>query len=132
MSKSIVYAVNSATQTVAEGGSVNWGNVVRRYGCNCNVANNNAVINGTGYYRIDVNLTLVGTAAGNAIVSLYKNNVAIPGAIATMPTTVGSINSITIPCVVRDTCCCSEDIITAIISGEGADVSNAAILMQKL
>lgn len=57
MSKSVIYANNSSTQTtVATGSIINFGSIVRRYGCNLNLSGGNVVIDGSGYYDVDVNV----------------------------------------------------------------------------
>lgn len=131
MSKSILYAVNSNTQaTSATGSVVNFGSVVRRYGCNLKLSDGNAVINGAGYYDIDTNFTITPLSTGTLTISLFKNGVAIPGAVATLSTT-GSTIAVSIPAIVRETCCCEEPI-TVLFSGVATNVTNATIAVTKL
>ena len=132
MSKSVIYTGNSATQTTTENGTtVSFPNIVRRYGCNLDVSGGNVVATGTGYYDIDVNLTIVGTATGTADVQVYSNGTPIPYATADVVTTTDSINSVTIPCMLRNTCNCISNTITVEISGAVVDVTNASILVEK-
>lgn len=87
MSKSIVYAANTNTQVVEAGNVINFGNVVRKYGCNCNLSVGNVEVRGSGYYDVDTNFTLASTA-GTVTITLYKDGVAIPGATASFTAVV--------------------------------------------
>lgn len=129
MSKTAIYAANTASQTVAQGGTINFGNIVRRFGC-LDISGGNVITNCDGYYSVKTNITVNGTAAGNAVVQLYSNGVAIPGASVSFATTTTSVTTISIPAIVRQKCCVSQTI-TAQISGVGANVSNAAIVVVK-
>ncbi len=130
--KSILYGANQATQTVAVNGVINFGSVVRKYGCNAYMSGGNAVITGVGYYDIDTNFRLVATAATASTITLYKDGVAIPGAIATVnPAAIGDVVSVSIPAVVKNLCGC-EQTITAVLTGSGANLSDAAIVVRKV
>lgn len=131
MSKSTLYAVNSNDQVLTDGATVNFGNVVRRYGCHCNLSGGNAYVKGCGYYAISVNVTANATAAGTLSMTLYKDGVAIPGAVVSKTVAAGSIyNAALSNVIIRQTCDC-EDVITAVISGTGATITNAAITVEK-
>ena len=131
MSKSVLYAVNSNTQPTLDTGSViNFGSVIRRYGNNLKLSDNNVTINGVGYYDIDTNFTITPLSNGTLTIRLFKDGVAIPGAVATISTT-GSTIAISIPAIVRETCCCEESI-TVLFSGVATNVTNAAIAVTKL
>ena len=88
-------------------------------------------LNGTGYYDIDANITLTAGAAGTVIVSLYKDGVPITGATASATATESGIISVSIPAVVRNMCCCGS-VITAILTGVAATITNAAIAVEKI
>lgn len=132
MSNSIVYAENATTQAfVATGTTVNFGNVVRRYGCNTNVIGGNGVINGSGYYIIHSSVNISGTAGGTATIQLYKDGAPIPGSLIRFTTADGVLSAISLPTVaVRQKCCC-ESTITAVISGVASNIINATILIEK-
>lgn len=130
MSKSILYAANTSDQAFVAGGSiVNFGSLVRRYGCNLGMSGGNVTINGQGYYNVDVNLTFT-AAAGTVSVQLFKDGVAVPGATASRSTAADIVYSLTIPAIVRENCCC-ESALTVAISGAAGNVSNAAIVVEK-
>lgn len=132
MSKSALYLANSNAQPyVVTGTTVNFGSVVRKYGCNAYVSGGNPVVDGIGYYAITANLNFTGTSSGNVTVQLYKDGVAIPGAVGIVTVASGIAESVTIPAIIRQHCCC-ESTITAVISGTTGSVDNAAIEVIKL
>lgn len=126
MGKSLVYAANTATQAVPVNGTINFGNVVRRYGCDTNVAGGILNVSGIGYYSIDANFEFEGTGTGVAVITLYKDGAAIPGAVAKRSTAADTTYAVTIPTEVRQKCCC-ESPITAVVSGVAINVTNATI-----
>lgn len=129
--RSALYAANTSSQAVADGGNINYGQVVRRFGCNIKMDGPNPVIQGTGYYRIASNITINPSANGIATLTLYKNGVVVPGAKAQVITAAGSPYSLSVDAIVRDTCDCQSDI-TATISGVAGNVTNAAIAIEKI
>lgn len=131
MCKAAVYAANSTAQTLASGSVISFGTIVRKFGCNCSVSGGNAIIQGAGYYDIDANVTFTAGAAGTAVITLYKDGTAIPGANASQTVAADSVYSISLPALVKEVCC-QESTITAIISGVAATVNNAAIEVKKL
>lgn len=129
MSKTVIYAANTATQAISPGSTVNFGNIVRRFGC-LDLSGGNVVTNCTGYYDVTTNLTIAGTVAGSATVQIYSNGVAVQGATTTVPTTATSVTQVCIPAVVKQNCCVS-DTITVVITGVAVSVTNAAIVAIK-
>lgn len=129
MSKSFIYSANTSTQAVAIGGVVNFGSIVHRFGC-LGMSGGNVVTATPGYYDIDTNLTIAGTATGTATLTLYYNGVAIPGAVTSFPTTNATVTQVSIPAAVRARCCATGTI-TAVITGVAVDVRNAAIKVIK-
>lgn len=126
--KSIVYSANTNTQTVNAGGVVNFGSPVRRYGKKVNVTGGNLSV-ACGYYNIDTNFTF--TATGDITIQLYKDGNPISGAVATLTGVADTVYNITIPCVVRQMCCC-ETTITAQVGGVPATFSNASIVAEEV
>ena len=130
MSKSVLYAANSSTQSVSTGSVVNFGSIVRRYGRNCDLQNGTAIVRGEGYYSVDCNFTFATAAAGTVLVTLYKNGLAIPGATTSFSTTANAeTNSVTIPAMFRHGCC-AETSITAVVTGT-ATLNSASIRVVK-
>lgn len=131
MSNAVLYLANTNAQSVAVNGNVNFGNVVRRYG-NIAAAAGYPILKGQGYYLINANITFTDTAAGTATITIMADGVAIPGATATITTGTGSANhNMTIPAVVRLTCC-KATTITAVLTGSAINVTNAAVVVEKL
>ena len=128
--KSAIYAANTASQDVSANGVINFGSVVRRFGQNCNLSGGNVVVDGSGYYDVDVNINFLGSATDTATFTVFKDGTAIPGASATVTTAASTAGTVTIPAVIREICCC-ESTITV-----GCDiaitVSNAAIVVKKV
>lgn len=129
--KSAIYAVNSAPQILAVDSVVNFGTIIRRYGCGCALVGGNIVLNSAGYYDVDVNLNLTGTAAGPVTITLEKDGVPIPGASATITTAAAGLAHVTIPAIIRQICPC-EATITAVISQNGVQVDTASISVEKI
>lgn len=131
MSKSIIYAVNSNTQTTnATGSIVSFGSIVRRYGCNLDLSNGNVIIKGAGYYDLDTNFSITPSSTGTLTIQLFKDGTPISGAKAVIATT-GDAIAVSIPAIVRSTCEC-ESTITAVFTGVATTVTNAAIDVIKL
>lgn len=134
MSRSLAYAANTQDQVIGAGGVINFGNAIRRYGCNCNISGGNATVKGNGYYTLSAAVTLLATAAGTTVITLYKNGVAIPGATASATLVAGNVYQLNTPAAVtRETGCGCADAstITAVVSGTGFTATNAAITVVK-
>ena len=133
MSRSLIQTANPSTQTVAVGGILNLGSVLRRFGCNCRLSGNAIEVEGEGYYEINSAITLTPTAAGNATVALYVDGVAIQGATATGGiTTVG--NSVTLPIIttIRKSCCSGASQITLVLTAGASTVNNVSVRVTKV
>lgn len=136
MSRSLAYAANTQEQVIGAGGVINFGNAIRRYGCNCNISGGNATVKGNGYYTLSAAVTLLATAAGTTVITLYKNGVAIPGATASATLIAGNVYQLNIPAAVtRETGCgcgCADaSTITAVVSGTGFTATNVAVTVVK-
>lgn len=130
---SAVYACNTSVQAITADTAtvINFGSVIRAYGPSTSVSGGNVTTDASGYYVGDINVTLLATAAGTATIQILKDGVAVPGATATVTTAVGDY-AISIPFMIRNTCCC-ESTITAVCTSSGAaTISNAAILVRKM
>ena len=129
--KSALYAANTVATAVEDGGTINFGNTIRRFGCNTRMEGPNPVVKGAGYYRLTANVTITPSANGIGTLTLYKNGVVIPGATSQLVVAAGSPYSFVVIAIVREVCDC-ESAITARISGIGGTVNNAAIAIEKL
>lgn len=130
MSKSAIYMANTNSQTVSAGGTVNFGNIIRRFGCNCQSNGSTPTVNGTGYYDIDTNITLTGTA-GTVTLTLYQDGTPITGATQSATIVADTTYAFSLPAIVRQKCCC-DSIITLVISGVATTVTNAAVEVEKI
>lgn len=128
--KSVLYATNTTPQNVVSGNIVNFGNIIRRYGCNTNLIGGNAVLLGQGYYDIDASVVVTASAAGTETVTLYKDGIAIPGATATFTVAAGQY-TLNVPAIVRNYGDETSGI-TAVYTGVDAIVTNASIKVEKL
>lgn len=135
MSKSAIYTVNQSAQSVAVNGTINLGNIVRRFGPNLDLGGNAIMVSGAGYYDLDVSITAAPTAAGNVTVTAFKDDVAIPGAVATQSTTAANnpVN-LSISSLVREICPCCEGLsnITFVLTGTASSVTNISVVIQKI
>ncbi len=131
MSKSLLYASNTVSQTVSSTSTVlNIGTAVRKYGCSIKLSGSNIVLADSGFYDVYTNLTFEASAAGTVQVQLYKNGTAIPGASASFTVAEGSTYAVSVPCVVRNTCCC-ESILTIVISGVAGAINTVSAVVKK-
>lgn len=135
MSRSAIYVTNTTAQTLVANSTINPGVVQRRFGCNLNLSGNAISLQGSGYYKLNSSISLAPTAASTPItISLYKDNVLVPGAIATTSvTTAGNVTNVNIVALIRENCCCGDSMsnLTFVISG-AATVSNIATVVEKL
>lgn len=133
MSKSAIYTVNSTDQILAAGSTIDLGSIIRRFGQNINLNGNNIVVSGAGYYNIDVQVTITGTTAGTATITLMKDNVAVQGANASYSLAVGDVTTIGINALIREYgCCCNNTSnLSLMISGIGATINNVAVVIEK-
>lgn len=135
MSKSVIYTANTSSQSVAVNGLINPGTVIRRFGPNLALSGNAIQIDGAGYYDIDASFTVAPTTAGNVTISVLKDGVVIPGAVATQSTTAdNSPVNISISSLVREFCPCCEGIsnLTFMLTGTAASVTNSSIVVEKV
>ena len=135
MSKSAIYTVNTSSQNVTPNGIIGLGSVIRRFGPNLHLSGNAIQIEGAGYYDIDASITVAPTTAGNVTISVYKDNVLIPGATATE--TAAEANdpvNLSITALVREQCPCCDGAsnLTFVLTGTASAISNIAVVVQKL
>lgn len=135
--KAAIYTVNASAQTVAAGGVLALGSIVRRFGNNrccapiINLSGNSIVLSECGYYKVDVNVTDAPAAAGAVTVQLYQDGVAVPGAVATNTAAAASdATSVEVPAIVR-VGCANSTLTAVLVDGAGA-VSNVAVTVVKL
>ncbi len=131
MSKSAIYTVNATANAVAVGNLVPLGNTVRRYGCNLRQDGNGITATGAGYYLVTMSATVAPTAAGAVTITGQKDGVDIIGATATSTAAAGSTTDLAFSAVVRNIGCDSS-ILSFVLTGADATVSNIAVSAVKL
>lgn len=129
---SILFTAMTSPATVAAGGDVPLGNVVRRYGCGATLRGNAISLNGEGYYDVDVSVTVIPAVAGTITASLLQDGVAIPGATASA-TVAATDTSVTLsfPAAVRLLRYSPMATLRLTLSAAGS-VTNAAVTVRKL
>lgn len=126
----LLFTANTAAQTVAVGGTINPGNVVRRRACNgscspsANVSGSSITLTGGDYYEVDATLTVVPTAAGTATVSLVQDGVTIASSSATVAAAATSV-AIPLTAIVRTRG--GSSVLTLVLSGAASSVTNAYV-----
>jgi hypothetical protein len=135
MSKSAIYTVNNTTQAVAVGGTINLGTINRRFGQCIDLAGTGIQLNGPGYYNVEASFTVEPTAAGTVIITMYKDGVAVPGAVAySTATAADDPVNLSISSIVRKFCPCADGIesLTFVLTGTAANIINSAVVVEKL
>ena len=135
MSKALIYTANVGTQAVAEGGAINLGSIVRRYGNRCcnpaiNLNGDGITISEAGYYRVAVDVTAAPTAAGPVTITLLQDGVAVLSKTGTAAAAADAVAlSIASP-VVRVRCNTTNTLTVQLTAGAG-NVSNVGVSVVK-
>ena len=129
---SILFTAMTSPTTVAAGGDIPLGIVVRRYGCGATLRGNAISLNGEGYYDADVSVTVIPAVAGTITATLLQDGVAIPGATASA-TVAATDTSVTLsfPAAVRLLRYSPMATLRLTLSATGS-VANAAVTVRKL
>ena len=130
--KSAIYAVNTSTATIPEGGNYQPNTIIRRFGQCCQMANNAMQLDGQGYYDVAVTATVVGTVAGNVTMTVYQDGTAVPGMNATQTIkAVGDTVTLGTSGIVRVYCGKNSSTLTIVIGGQAVAGNNLAIDITK-
>lgn len=130
MSTALLYATNTIPQDVSIDGTVNFGNIVRRYGRNLNMSGGNAIVTGEGYYVVDVSINFTGSA-GTTTFQVYENGMPITGAKVTRTTGAATEYDVKIPTFTIRNKCCLDKTLTMVVSGAAITDSVASINIVK-
>lgn len=133
--KSCVRAYNNTTQAFTDALTpLNLKGVpMVESGCSLTLNTGSITVNRSGLYHLSADVTYTPTAAGVAIIQLYKDGVALPCAISQHTVAAGSVYTDHIEtdlCLV--TCCANHPIITLNISGVAGNVNHTCVGMCKL
>ena len=115
--KSLLYVTNTSPVTLtltAQQPSVTLelGTVRRRFGRNIQLSGNGILLEGEGYYKPDVTVTLTAATAGVYTVQLYQDGVAVPGAMQSVTAAADDVISFSFPSAARLQCCNSSSTLT--------------------
>lgn len=128
--KSAIYAVNTASTAISEGGTYSPTTIIRRYGNSCQMASNAVTLSGCGYYDVAVVATLTGTAEGTVTMTVYQNGTAVTGMNATQSVGAsGDVVTLGVSGIVRNYC--NPSTLTVVISGQAVTGSNLTIDVTK-
>lgn len=134
--KSALYAAMQTPTSVAVGGVIPLGSLIRRYGCDLSLNGSAVNIAGgqqaAGYYDVDASITATSTAAGTITATLYKDGVAVPGASASATAAANGTVDLSIPALVRQVCCAAGSALTLVLTGAAATVNNVALRVQRI
>lgn len=132
MSKAAIYTTNVSGATVAAGGIVPVGGTTRRYGCNIKQDGNTITLCGQGYYLVNVSATLAPSEAGTVTLTAQKDGVPIIGATGAETVAASGTANIHLTAIVRNACGCDSSILSLLLGGVAAGVSNVAVTVVKL
>lgn len=143
MSAGFLYTQNNTAQTVAVGGTINMGSVVRRKGCVCGCGTPYATANGTTttlasrgrcpeYFNVMASFVVTPTAAGTVTINAVQDGVNV-GAVGTA-TVAAAATTVTIPLVfgVRLNQGVTSSNITYVLSGAASTVNNVSQTVERI
>lgn len=133
MSKSAIFTANTGAQTVAVGGTLSLGTIIRRFGRCVNLNGSGITISEDGYYDVAASITAEPTAAGTITVSLLRDGVAVPGATASATAAAaGNPVNLSIAALVRQCCGCAGTTLTLVLTGAASTVTNVAVVVERI
>ena len=133
MSKSAIYTANTGVQAVPVDGVISLGSIVRRFGCGIDLNGNGITIDEAGYYDVNVSVTAAPTVAGAATVTMLNNGIAVPGATATTTAAVaGDDVNVSFESIVRVFCNGNTALLSFVLTGGAASISNVAVVVSKM
>lgn len=133
MARCAIYTTNTSAQALTAGSIVPVGSTTRRFGKSIRQDGNTITLLGEGYYHVNASATLIPSAAGTVTVTGQKDGVAVVG--ATASATVAAVSTATnlnIDFIVRNICGCSSSILSFVLTGADATLSNLAVTVEKL
>ena len=131
--KSAIYTANTGTQAATVGSTLMLGSVIRRFGCSVNLNGNGINLKEAGYYDVKASITAAPTAIGTVTATLFRNGVAVPGATASAAVSTAN-NPVALPitALVRENCCGDDSTLTLVLTGTAANVTNVAVVVEKV
>lgn len=116
--RSLIYTTNTTAVPFTADAPLPLGNIIRRYGRNINSDGTSITAVGAGYYEVDVDASVLTTAAGNVVLSILQNGTVI----AQTTETIGAAGngSIAIGAIFRNYCYAPASNIQVTVAGAGA------------
>lgn len=133
MARCAIYTTNTSAQALTSGSIIPVGSTTRRFGKSIRQDGNTITLLGEGYYHVNASATLIPSAAGTVTVTGQKDGVAVVG--ATASATVAAVSTATnlnLDFIVRNICGCSSSILSFVLTGADATLSNLAVTVEKL
>lgn len=137
MSKAVLYAANSSTQTLNSGSTVNLGTPIHGFGHTCcnktiDVVGGNLTFRAGGLYTINVSATVTGSAAGTVTLTIYQDGVATASLAATNVAAANEAANISLVTAVNvNRCTTSTVTIVATTTAGTISVSNPNTVVVK-
>lgn len=134
--KSCVRIRNSSSQTlsaITPTTLVLQGTTVTDSGCSLTLNGSGITVNKSGLYHFAADVTVNPTAAGTAVIQLFKDGVALPCAVSITTATTGTIFTTHVETdLCLNACCASNPVITLVASGVAGTVTNLCVGALKL
>ena len=136
--KAAIYTANTSAQTVADGGTIALGSIVRRFGNVCHqpiidLSGTGVNIMEAGYYDVDASITAIPDAAGTVTATLFQDGVEVPGATAsaTVAAAATSVN-LSVSALVRKMCSIGASTLTIVLTGAASSLTNVALVVERI
>ena len=109
MSRSAIYTANTSDQTVVIDNNINLGSIQRRFGCALDLSGFEIRVKESGYYEVNSSVTVSSETPGEVVITLYKDNVIVPGATAAATiAAAGDFTNLSIDAIIREGCQCCD------------------------
>ena len=126
--RNMIYTNNSSASAVTANSAIPLGSAVHGYGKGIRLVNNGIEIRSCGYYEVEVSVTATQTTATDTFtVQLYKDGVAIPGALASA---TGTVIDLTIPYVIRRGC--EPSSVYTVVSTLAGTINDVSVVVKEL
>lgn len=133
---SAIYTANSTNQQITTQDDqfvqVPFGSVIRRFGRALALDGGNIICFGSGYFDVDITMTVSPTAIGDITAQLYQDGVPVPGAFATAAVTAANTPvPLPISALVRN-CGCNCNSTLSVKVNASCVVNNLPCVVEKI
>lgn len=126
----MLQAINTTSTALTAGQLIPLTQKLRK-GCNATLNSNTISLNDRGIYMVSVNADFTATAAGNTVLQLFNNGVAIPDAKSTVTATAGGTVTQSFSTLIQVTCPAIMPNLTLTESAAGTLI-NASVVVTKI